>query len=246
MVKNILAFFGLLFLCLVILVGVGSLGLFYDSVDLLAIPKQILAQVWPEDWALVSDAVTVSAVDGIGQPQEAAFPAGVMMEAEWSNPLDLLPAASPTPMPTATPLPTATPIPPLDPLVYRTETLIRLKEFVRALEGWLAVNDRAALEPGLVEDAGWQGEMTSALRAVVEKSHALAAVGPAPSEYSALDALFDSILHESEQMQWNIEQGLANRDPALWTAAGEGFARIKEYLAQAAGAMLEAGWSLES
>ena len=232
MIKNILAFFGFLFLSLVILLGVGTLGLFYDTVGLLSVPKNILQQILPEE-PVLPKAVTVSVADG------------GMMKAEWSNPLDLLPEASPTPLATATPLPTATPVPPLDPSVYRAETLVRLKDFVRALEGWLEINDRAAVEPNLVDDAAWQNEMTSSLAVVVERSDALASIGPPPAEYTGMDALFDRVQEESQSMQRNIEQGFSSRDPAQWTAAGDSFARVKEYLSQAVVLMVEAGWSLE-
>lgn len=240
MVKNILAFFGLVFLTGVILVGVGVLGFFYDTVGLVSIPKAVLQEA-------VAFASTFDIADDTVLPRAVTLTVqdGSMHSAEWRNPLEMLPEASPTPLPTVTPLPTATPIPPLDPLVYRADTLVQLKGFVAALEGWLAVNDRAAADAALLDDPAWQDEMRSSLAVVVERSQALAEVGPPPAEYAGMDALFDRIQDEAENMDWFVQQGLANRDPRALSGAGESFECIKGYLTQAVNEMIAAGWSLE-
>jgi hypothetical protein len=232
MAKNILAFFGMVFLTILVLVGVGMMGYLYDALGLVALPKDfsLAALYQPEE-------ITVVAA-------ENGLEKGV-----WSNPLEMLPVVSTTPMHTATSvptfLPTETPIPPLDPLVYRAEITIRLKQFVAALELWLEVNEKLVLDNSLISDATWRNAMDLALVNVASTSRAMAGVGPAPAGYEAIDTLLDRVYTESVGLQQNYQQALVNGGASYFAAAGENFSRLKAYLTEAVEAMLTMGWTME-
>lgn len=237
MAKNILAFFGMIFLTLLIIVGVWMMGYLYDALGLVSLP---------EDFSLAR----------LYQPGEITVVASDhgLEKGTWSNPLEFLPIVSTTPLPVAaatdlpapTPLATETPVPPLDPLVYQAEVTVRLRQFVDALELWLEVNEKLVLDNSLIQDGNWRNQMELALANVASAGRALAGVGPAPAAYESIDALLDRVQIEAEGLQQNYRQALISGDPRYFSAAGDHFSRIKEYLKQAVEAMLALGWSLES
>lgn len=259
MAKNILAFFGLIFLTLLILSGVGIMGTIYNEIGLIALPVDIASIA-----ESFSGTVTVVVAEGGSE------------DGSWSNPLDLAavdyayPAAvTPAPYPTQTPeipladseaprevimpdptaapviIPTNTPLPPLDPGVYQTEVILGLKRFVAAIENWLALNDRLARGEAAVDDANWRAEIEQALNETANAGQALADIGPAPEVYSEMDALLEPPAAEAAALQINYLQALATGDTAYFNTAGENFSRMKAYLAQAAEAMLNAGWNMQ-
>ncbi|NLG96842.1 MAG: hypothetical protein GX491_05735 [Chloroflexi bacterium] len=244
MAKNILAFFGLVFLTLVIVAGVYLVGYFYDSVGLINLPDEVTGQL---DRFVSTPEVTIRASDS-GSPQ-------------WVNPLEDPMRASPTPWPTftvpfesavtTTPLPTpttaptATPVPPLDPRVYQTDTIIGVKRFASALEAWLDVNEKLADNRELLNDAQWRGEIAASLAEVSAAGQSLAAIGPPPEEYRGLDTLFDRLAEESYTLEANYHRALETADPDDFATVGETFYAIREYLTQAVNEMITMGWSLE-
>jgi hypothetical protein len=227
MAKDILAFLGMIFLILLIIMGVASLVFFYDRIGIIEIPDRVTQFI-----STFTPDRTVTVIDiGVGK-------------AEWSNPLDAIPTSTLTPVPVYT----ATPVPPLTPKVYETEVMVRLKIFVSALERWLMVNEALTKDNALISDSAWQAEMALALDSVSETGRALADVGPPPPEYEEIDQWLDRVEIEAEGLRARYSQALETQvDPATsgkhFTAASEHFARIKEYLFQAVEGMISAGWS---
>jgi hypothetical protein len=224
MAKNILAFFGLVFLTLFILAGVVILAGMYDSLGMVPIPAEI------KDIAatFMAPAPTKVVVQPGGQPV-------------WSNPLDALPIVTVTAEPTAT----VTPIPPLAPEVYRTETVLQLKRLVAALERWLEANSRLAQDNNLVKDPAWTGEMEGILQEIEQSESALGDVGPAPQEYQTIDTLLDSVSSEAQQLVASYRDAVATASPTGFTDAGMHFTRLKDYLTSAVKEMVKQGWSME-
>jgi hypothetical protein len=227
MAKDILAFFGMLFLVLLIILGVATLTFFYDRIGIISLPEGIINIA---DNVPLSGTITVREV-GIGK-------------ADWSNPLEAIPTATWTPAPTLT----ATPIPPLDPIVYEKETILRLKSFVSALERWLAANESITENSELLYDSDWLKEMQLSLEMIGDTGRAMADIGPPPPEYANIDQWIDRVAGEAEGLQTNYERALelhaAGNDSAKsFTAASDNFVRIKEYLFQAVEGMLTAGWT---
>lgn len=239
MAKNILAFFGMLFLTMLIVGGVSIMAYLYDSFGLVSLPSVELPNLSLPTQERQRPTIAVY-VEDQSQPV-------------WTNPLEVLPEDlatsvpfyTNTPWPTETPVPTATPVPPLDPLVYRTQTAIHLKEFAAALEGWLQLNQRAGADNALFNDQAWRDEMDRSLETISATAYALAGVGPEPAEYSGIAALLDYAASESDGLVWNYRQALQTSDPASFRASGEHFNRLKQYLAQAAQEMLANGWDLQ-
>jgi hypothetical protein len=162
---------------------------------------------------------------------------------EVVNPLDpqILSTLFPTPVPTMTP----TPVPPLDPLVYRTEVMIRAKNFGSALEAFLNANERLSENNALLDDPTWRTEMGAILDQLGSTGKGLAEVGPPPDEYQAIDALLKRVGTEAEGLRSNYSQALETGDTRFFTAAGENFNHIKEYLYAALEEMARAGWPAE-
>lgn len=226
MAKDILAFFGLLFLTLLVVIAVAVIGYYYDALGLVDLPEVV-----PTTMAgvLGTREITLVAI-GIGEP-------------EWSNPLDALPSA--TWEPTAIPQPTATPVRPLEPAEYRTEVILHLKDFVSALERWLDTNKRLGQDNSLLDDPAWRSEMTALLIEIGDSGRAMAEVGPAPSEYEGIARLLQRVRESSDAMQANYGRALDTRSPDDFLKAADDFERIKAYLTEVVAAMVAHGWSLE-
>ena len=241
MAKDFLAFLGLVFLTLLIILSVAFLGVAYDGLGIIELPEGLLET----PMSLVDSGELEIRDSGIG-------------EVEWSNPLDALPTAFFTPVPTLTPVPTQTPtlvptptpVPPLDPLVYRAEVTIRLKSYVSALERWMDANEELAKDNSLISDPSWRDETDAALDDLVNTSQALASVGRPPVEYEGIQALLERVYDETGALHRNYSQALEQHaqgadSSKTFVAASENFTRIKEYLTQAVTKMLASGWSLD-
>jgi hypothetical protein len=235
MAKDILAFFGLLFLTLLIVIGVGLVGYFYDDLGILRVSERIREEIggWTEPGELV-----VTDFD--------------LGEVEWSNPLDAMPVLPEMPATAEVPtlVPTFTPIPPLKPGVYRVEVVLRLKEFVAAIEHWLFVNKEVAGDEKLVEDPGWQNRAQNAIDSVLLAARVLDDVGPPPAGYEAVDERLARLYQETQLLHDAYSHGLSQHAKGAsgseqFRSAGESFTRVKEYLAGAVEEMLALGWSLE-
>jgi hypothetical protein len=239
-VKNLLAFFGLVFLSLVTLLGVAALGYFFDWAGMMRLPQQAPALGEIADRASTLQAHAV-------RPQAVTVQAVGVGNAQWSNPLDIIPAATATNTPThtPTPFPTATPIPPLEPAVYRAETLARLKELATWLERWLETNDRLATDPALMQDPAWRDQAAVALANAAEAGQALADVGPPPPEYLGVDSLLDLVKAELDGLRDQYGMALEYGSAEAFQTAADHFQRLKIYLTQAAEEMVRLGWTIE-
>lgn len=243
MAKDILAFFGLIFLTILIIIGVGLMGIFYDDLGIVQVPDRIREELtrWTE-------------------PGEVIVKDFDLGEAEWSNPLDgitglpeldfTIDSELPGFDPTAAPLPTATPLPSLKPGVYRVEAVVRLKEFVAALENWLAVNKEVSEDGALVNDNNWQARAQAAVDNVLLTARVLDEIGPAPAGYEGVDEWLFRVHQEAQTMHGEYSQALDHHARGAsgseqFRAAGESFTRMKEYLSGAVQEMLALGWSLE-
>lgn len=226
MAKDILAFFGLIFLTMLVIMLVAVVGYYYDELGLVNLPKTV-----PTTMARIlgTRAVTLAAIE-ISQPQ-------------WTNPLEALPSA--TWSPSATPRPTATPVRPLDPVEYRTEVIIHLKRFVGALERWLEVNRRLGQDNSLIDDPAWRTEMDALLREINDTGSAMAAVGPPPPEYEVIARLLGRVQNAANALQINYNRALTTRAAEDFRSAGEDFERIKSYLSEVVTVMLATGWTIE-
>lgn len=231
MIKNCLAAVGLVFLAVLAVVGVLLAAAFFDLTGTVTLPEE-LGNLLSTPLVLPHLGQRTATISVIGTPQF-----------EVSNPLEEQPL--PTWAPTETPIPTPTPIPPLAPEIYRTEVLIRMRHFATALEDWLAANDRLAEDHSLMDDPAWREEMGLLLDNVANTGQALTAVGPPPPEYQEIDSWLDKAGEESLALRANFLRALESSDPQDFTAAGDSFTRIREYLALAAEGMIQAGWPLE-
>lgn len=235
MAKDILAFFGLLFLTLLIVIGVGMVGYFYDDLGILSVSERIREEV--DRWT------------GTGEVVVRDFDIG---EIEWSNPLDDLPGLPDLSAAAEVPalVPTATPVPPLKPGVYRVEAVLRLKEFVATIEHWLAVNKEVASDATLVDDPGWQNKAQKAIDETLLTARVLDEIGPPPAGYETVDEWLARVYQETQILHGAYSRGLAQQARGTsgsehFRSAGESFTRVKEYLAGAVEEMLALGWSLE-
>ncbi len=166
-----------------------------------------------------------------------------------SKPLPIVPTLPPADPPTSTPMPTprptATPVPPMDPVEYQTEAMIRLKRFASVSESWLGTNDKLMQNNSLLQDPAWRSEVKANLSDLAAAGQALANIGRPPAEYEQIDAWFKRVGPESVRLQANYLRALDSANPQDFTAAGDNFTRIKQYLTQAAQLMLVDGWKVD-
>lgn len=233
MAKDVLAFFGLVFLTLIVIAGVLGIGIFYDLLGFVSIPYDVLKTP-----ISLPQSVTLEIKDN---------ESGEIHRLEWSNPLVMLPYATVTPMPTNTPIPTQPPteIPRMQAPMYRSEVILDLKSFVNALEVWLDVNDRLAGDNSLKDDPTWRNDAKSALENMRSAAWSLSAVGPAPQEYEEIDALLYQVYLEADGLYKDYSQAVDSGDNNSFYAASEHFTRLKEFLSQAVKEMLNSGWTIE-
>lgn len=224
MAKNILAFFGLVFLTLVIVVAVWVVGVTYDRMGFVSLPRAVIET--PMSW--LTPAPPAIQVQGVGK-------------AEWSNPLDALPIASET----VAPQPTSTPVPPMDPAEYRSAVLAHMHTFADAVQRWLEANNALAKNNALLKDPAWTGNMQAILEDVDTSGRALSGVGPAPEKYQAIAGWLEKIGPEADAMQAKYQAAMASSDPQAFADASSHFTAIKDELTQAVNAMIKAGWTLQ-
>lgn len=235
MIKNFFAFIGLAVITVFIVASVAALGWFYDSLGLVTLPKELPALSKLAELAPGAGEVAVSVQDGA---------AG---KVTWTNPLDLLPLASPTLPPTPTPYPTVapTPVPPLDPAIYRAQTMAGLRQLAADLELWMEANNRMAHDASLLQQPEWQAQVTQALDASAASAWMLANIDPPPYEYTAIDGMLDLVYNEVEGLRANYNQGVASGSAASFEAAAQNFSRLSDYLTQTAASMAQSGWAVE-
>ncbi len=233
MAKNILAFLGMVFLVLLIGGSVLLMGNIYDSIGLVSLPDGLTHAPQELLKSIKSDDVTVTS-SGTGK-------------VEWSNPLNLLPQATPTfvPTPTEIPIPTPTPIPPLSESEYRGQVMANLRTFASAIEHWMTSNNQLTSAESLMSDPTWREEALASLDQVAASAQALAQVGPAPESYTAIDTLLEQTSAQARGLAENYRTGVQNGDVDHLTAAGDNFAQMKDTLTQAVAQMVAAGWSVE-
>ena len=224
MVKNILAFFGLLFLTLILLAGILVLGVFYGRLGFVSLPKGLIET----PMSLLTPGPISVEVNGVGK-------------AEWTNPLDALPIVTEI----ATTSPTATPTPPMDPEVYQAEVLSKMKAFADAVNRWLEANNQLAQDNSLMQDATWSANMQVTLADVAACGKALGEIGPAPEAYQAIDGWLKKIPPEADGLKEHYQKALETRDAQSFVDASSNFNAIKEDLTQAVNAMIQAGWTLQ-
>lgn len=224
MAKNILAFLGLVFLTLIILVCVLVVGEFYDQLGFISLPKG-----WIETpMHLLTPGPATVEVHGVGK-------------AEWTNPLDALPITTPEPNPT----PTLTPVPPMDPMVYQSEVVSHMQLFADALKRWLEANNQLADNNAVMQDPTWMANMKVILENVATSGSALAEIDPAPAEYQSIDNWLKKIGPEATGLKENYQKALDNSDAQAFVDASHNFSAIQEDLTQAVNEMIKAGWILQ-
>lgn len=226
MARDFLAFLGLVFLILLIGAGLLVVGYYYDALGLVDLPEAV-----PTNLARV-----------LG-PREVTVEAITIGTAEWRNPLADLPTA--TWSPTETPQPSPTTVQPLDPAEYRTEVILQLKAFTKALEGWLEANRQLGRDNALLDDAGWRSEMAARLDAISATGQAMALVGPAPAEYAGIARLLGRVSAAADALRADYLRAMDTRTAEDFRKAGEDFERIKAYLQEAVQAMLDEDWVIE-
>ncbi len=233
MAKNILSFFGMLFLVVLIGGSVMLMGNIYNSIGLVSLPEGVKG-------------APHRLLDTLNnqQVQVTASSAG---KVEWSNPLDLLPKATPTfkPTPTEIPTPTTTPIPALSESEYRGQVMANLKAFASSVERWLNTNNQLTNDASLMNKADWQQEAFASLDQVASSAQFLAQVGPPPPVYIGIDALLDQVNEQAKLMTQNYRIGVQNQDLESLSAAGDAFSQLKNTLTQSVEQMIAAGWSVE-
>ncbi len=133
----------------------------------------------------------------------------------------------------------------MDPVEYQTEAMIRLKRFASVSEIWLASNDKLMRNNSLLQDPAWRSEVKGNLADVAAAGQALANIGRPPVEYEQIDAWFKRVGPETMRLQANYLRAMDSANPQDFTAAGDNFTRIKQYLTQAAQRMLVDGWKVD-
>ncbi len=227
MAKDFLAFLGLVFLTILIVIGVGLIAYLFDVFQLAPLPNDLTAWFRPETKVYI-EATPVDvfkAIDPHDQPVLAT----------------LTPSRSISPTPGLT----TSPISPLEPAIYQETIAERLKRFVTALENWRNLNNKLVKDRDLANDAAWIEEMKICLEVVVITGKGLADVGPPPGEYAAIDAWFNQIPPETEGLKYAYLAALNTGDPKSFLLASDHFARIKEILAGSVQDMIALGWYVE-
>ncbi len=233
-------------LVLVLGASVIFFSYFFDSLGILDLPDEI----WEVPLSLLTPqpaAVTVT-IPEPGAPT-------------WTNPLETLappskttpgpeviltrPAGTPEFAAIAPPAVPPTPVPPLSPEEYRNAVMVNLRSLAQNAQNWLDANDELTRDPYLAADPAWQNRAALLAEQVVASARALAAVGPAPEEYAAVQARLSQISPEAETLCQNYLAALQSDDASLFKAAGQNFANIKDLLTLAVGEMQSAGWPVE-
>jgi hypothetical protein len=237
-VKTLLSYFGLIFFTLLMFLGVGLVLFYFDLTNSPGIVQELLQK--QADLKLPSLDLT-----NLNLPENQPVQVTVVGKGsiEKTNPLDERPLPIVPTLIVPTLEPTVTPLPPLDPVVYQTEVTIRLKRYAAALESWLQTNDQLMHDNSLLENADWQARVKENLAEIADAGQSLAGIDRAPDQYAGIDAWLKRLGPESAQLQAGYLKALQTRRPKDFTAAGDSFTRIKEYLTQAAQAMITAGWT---
>jgi len=227
MVKDFLAFLGLVFLTLLILIGVTITAHLYTTFDLITLPDEFTA--WFE------------------HPPDSSAELPHLTTVEWSNPLESVHTATLPSFSTNIPVPTLTPspVPPLPATMYRDQVIDRMKQFVTAMENWRNLNNELVNDNNLAKDSEWLEEMKISLQVIEITGTELADVGPAPPEYGDIDKLLDQIPAEVNGLHHSYLHALQTGNIQSYINAGNHFNRIKEMLAGAVNEMLALGWLVE-
>lgn len=227
MAKDFLAFLGLAFLTILIVIGVGLIAYLFDVFQLATLPNDLTAWLRPETEIYIEET-----------------PVETHKVIENYDPLAL--ATIPPPQ-NNTAVPSLSPsfIPPLEPAIYQEIVAERLKRFVTALENWRDLNNKLVNDMDLAKDAAWINEMKICLEVVVITGKGLADVGPPPGEYTTIDAWFSQIPPETEGLKDAYLDALDTGNPKSFLRAGDHFARIKETLAGAVQDMIAQGWQVK-
>ena len=227
MAKNFLAFLGLVFLTILIVVGVALIAYLFNIFQIISLPSDLLVWIKPETKLFV-EATPFDKVD-------------------WIIPTRSDSPSTPTPFPTDTPVPELAleSISPLEPGIYKAQTGERLKRFVSALENWRDLNNELVKESNLARDAAWRDEMEISLEVVILTGMGLAEVGPPPAEFVDIDAWLNQIPAETEGLKNSYIEALETGNRQSFLVAGDHFARIKEILAGTVQEMITRGWPIE-
>lgn len=235
LVKDFLAFVGMMFLTAFVVVAVGLLAVFYQNIGMVSLPEGVL----PKDIQLPQLSLDPPAQSFQGEPTIFANPG--IGHAEWSNPLDALPTA--TEVPTA--IPTATPVPPLSPEVYQAQAIARMKDFAAAMQTWVDANDRLSRDSTLKDDMNWKAEMEVDLQNISATAQSLAAVGPAPAEYEDIYNGLQRVNNDAQALSQSYQAALDSGSSKDYIAAGEAFKRVKDNLTHAVEQMVTLGWTFQ-
>jgi hypothetical protein len=238
-VKTLLSFFGLIFSTLLAILGVVLVLAYFDLTDFPGILKSLEQE--QANLRLPELNLTNSGLPDYQNIQVTVVGKGLV---EKTNPLEAQPLPIVPTLVVPTPEPTFTPLPPLDPVEYQTEAIIRLKRYAAALESWLQTNDKLMKDNSLLQDTTWQAELKGNLAEIADAGQSLAGIDRAPAQYIGIDAWLKRVGAESTRLQANYQRALNTANPKDFTAAGDNFTRIKEYLTQAAEQMIAAGWVL--
>jgi len=266
-VKTLLSFFGQILFAVLTVLGVGLLLFYMDLTDAPGILQAVIDRVqaefsqtttYLEDKYLQDQYLQDPGFEEVDLPDfnlpDLTNPgqADIQITVAGGGQSEITNLVPTEPLPVVTMravaptlAPTATPVPPLDPVVYQTEATIRLKRYVAALERWLATNDQLMRDNNLLQDAAWRSQVKDNLAEIVREGHSLANIGKPPDVYADIDGWLVRAGLESERLQAYYLQALETGSASDFTSAGDSFTRIKKYLAQAAQAMLVAGWTFE-
>jgi len=228
MARDFLAFLGLVFLTILILVAIGLIVYLFDTFEIIDVSNGVFAWLKSVGNLLRSETPPVESDDLVEKLNPTGTPA---LPTSITN----APALSPSP----------SQINPLEPAVYRALVAERLKNFVSALESWRNLNNELVKDRRLANDPAWLDKMRISLEVVVITGNALEEVGPPPDDYTAIDSWFNSIPAEADGLKQSYLGALTNGDEELFLIAGDHFVRIKEALRMAVQEMIAQGWQIE-
>ena len=178
---------------------------------------------------------------GIPLPQMTlVVPTFIPMPSDYIERTNPLAQATSPPVPTATPQPIPTNIP--DPTAYRTEVLIRARQFATVLESFMGQNEKLQADPNLLNDEGWRTETITILDLLIESAWAMSDVGPVPAEYQEVQGWLSLVGPEAQTLRDNYVQGINSGNTYYFQAAAESLTRVGVNMAQAQQAMVAAGW----